>query len=37
MGENNVEVIGELGYSEEEILAMEKEWEDAFYTKTNYN
>ena len=24
LGENNVEVIGELGYSEEEILAMEK-------------
>ena len=34
LGENNVEVIGELGYSEEEILAMEKEWEDAFYAKT---
>ena len=26
-----------LGYSEEEILAMEKEWEDAFYTKTKKN
>ena len=34
LGENNLEVIGELGYSAEEINAMEKEWEDAFYAKS---
>ena len=33
LGENNVEVISQLGYSADEINKMEKEWEDAYYAK----